>query len=245
MELALFRRLEVFTRLSGDDKAALERIVSRIKTVPPRRDLISEGDPPTHVNLVIRGWAARYKMLPDGKRSLVSFFIPGDFCDLNIYILRQMDHSIAAITTLKVALLEPEALLNLMQSHPRITQALLWHELVGAAVQREWTHNLGARAAYERLAHLFAELFLRMRSVGLTMGESCDFPLTQYDLAEATGLTPVHINRTLQALRADGMLELERKRLTIPDLKRLMEVAMFNANYLHLEHEGAHLDAND
>jgi len=245
VDLALFKRLEVFTRLSADDKAALDAIATKTRLVPARRDLIGEGDRPTHVHLVIRGWAARTKMLPDGRRSQVSVFIPGDFCDLNFYILRALDHSISAITPLKVAQLEPDQLLEVMSKRPRVTQALLWHELVGAAVQREWTHNLGARPAYERIAHLLIELFLRMRSVELTYGDSCDFPLTQYDLAEATGLTPVHVNRTLRSLRADGLVELERRRLVIPDLQRLIDVALFNANYLHLEHEGAHLDAND
>lgn len=245
MESALFSRLELFTRLSDADKAALGKLVTRTRTVTARRDLISEGDPPTHVNLVLKGWGGRYKMLPDGKRSLVSFFIPGDFCDLNIFILKQMDHSIAAITALKVAAIEPSDLLTLMRNHPRVTQALLWHELVSAAVQREWTHNLGARPAYERLAHLFVELFLRMRSVGLAEPDGCEFPLTQYDLAEATGLTPVHVNRTLQSLRADGLVDIDRRRLSIPNLARLMEASMFNPNYLHLEREGAYLDAND
>lgn len=245
METALFNRLELFTRLSQADKAALSKLVARTRTVPARRDLISEGDPPTHVNLVLKGWGGRYKMLPDGKRSLVSFFIPGDFCDLNIFILKQMDHTISAITALKVAAIEPDNLLTIMRDHPRVTQALLWHELVSAAVQREWTHNLGARPAYERLAHLFVELFLRMRSVGMAEPDGCDFPLTQYDLAEATGLTPVHVNRTLQSLRADKMVEIDRRRLTIPNLTRLMEASMFNPNYLHLEREGASLDANE
>ena len=243
--MALLNRLELFTRLSDADRAALGKLVARTRIVPARRDLISEGDPPTHVNLVLKGWGGRYKMLPDGKRSLVSFFIPGDFCDLNIYILKQMDHTIAAITQLKVAAIEPNDLLIIMRDHPRVTQALLWHELVSAAVQREWTHNLGARPAYERLAHLFVELFLRMRSVGMAEADGCDFPLTHYDLAEATGLTPVHVNRTLQLLRADGMIELEQKRLIIPDLDRLMDAAMFNPNYLHLEREGSYLDANE
>ena len=245
MDTALFNRLELFTRLSEEDRAALDKLLFRTRVVQPRRDLISEGDPPTHVNLVLKGWGGRYKTLPDGKRSLVSFFIPGDFCDLNIYILKQMDHTIAAITQLKVAAVEPTDVLSLMRDHPRVTQALLWHELVSAAVQREWTHNLGARPAYQRLAHLLVELFLRMRSIGQVDGKECDFPLTQYDLAEATGLTPVHVNRTLQSLRADGLVVIDRRRLTIPNLSRVMEASMFNPNYLHLEREGAYLDAND
>ncbi len=245
MESALFKRLELFTRLSSEDRAALSRLTTKIRVIEPRKDLIREGDLPTHVNLVLRGWGARYKMLPDGKRSLVGFFIPGDFCDLNTYILKQMDHSIGAITSLRVATIEPHDLLQLMVDHPQVTQALLWHELVNAAVQREWTHNIGARPAFQRLAHLLVELFMRMQSIGLADANSCDFPLTQYDLAEATGLTPVHVNRTLQLLRGELLVEIGQKRLRIPDLARLQEAAMFNPNYLHLDRDGADPDAHD
>ena len=113
------------------------------------------------------------------------------------------------------------------------------------AIQREWTLNIGQRSAYERIAHVLVELFLRLQVIGHTRGETCDFPLTQTDLADATGLTPVHVNRTLQELRRDKLIELERKQLHILDLPRMMDVAMFNANYLHLDHEGRHFDAND
>jgi CRP-like cAMP-binding protein len=133
----------------------------------------------------------------------------------------------------------------MMFDHPRITQALFWDELVTVAIQREWTLNVGQRTAYERIAHLLCELYLRLRTVGLTDGTSCHFPLTQVDLADATGLTAVHVNRTLQELRRDGLIELQSKTLTIPDLNALRQVALFNDNYLHLDREGAHLDAND
>jgi CRP-like cAMP-binding protein len=113
------------------------------------------------------------------------------------------------------------------------------------AIQREWTLNLGQRTAYERIAHLFVELFLRLEVVGLTNGGSCEFPLTQNDIADATGLTAVHVNRTLQDLRRDGLVELQSRVLTIPDMKALKNAALFNENYLHLGREGRHLDAND
>jgi CRP-like cAMP-binding protein len=132
----------------------------------------------------------------------------------------------------------------LIENYPRVTQALWWEALVNAAIQREWTLNLGQRTAYERIAHLLVELFCRLKSVRMTQGDSCDFPLTQNDLADAAGLTAVHVNRTLQELRRDGLIVLEHKRLTIPDLKRLAEAAMFNASYLHLDHEGRHLDSD-
>src|SRR5689334_19338896 len=238
-------KLEAFTRLSADDKAALAGLCRNIRVVDARRDLITEGDRPRYVHLMVDGWACRYKQLPDGKRQIVSLFVPGDFCDVNVYILKYMDHSIGAITRLKAAMITPEEMSALTAERPRITQALWWHELVTAAVQREWTLNLGQRSAYERLAHLLVELYLRLQAVGRAHDGRCDFPLTQNDLADATGLTAVHVNRTLQELRRDGLIELERKQLQILDLQRLMDVAMFNANYLHLDHEGRHLDANE
>lgn len=242
---ALALRLEAFTRLSSEDKAVLAKVSKTSRVIPPRRDLIREGENPKYIHLMLDGWACRYKTLPDGRRQIVAFFVPGDFCDLNVYVLRQMDHSIGAITRLSVADINRDEMDRLTANYPRITQALWWEALVNASIQREWTLNVGQRTAYERLAHLLTELFLRLRTVNLTNGVSCDFPLTQNDLADATGLTAVHVNRTLQELRRDKLIELERRRLTIPDLQRLMDAAMFNPNYLHLDHEGRHLDANN
>jgi CRP-like cAMP-binding protein len=241
---AVASKLEAFTRLSADDRDALTRVTLNTRHVDARRDVISEGDKPRFVHLVMDGWGARYKSLTDGKRQIVSIFLPGDFCDLNVYILKHMDYSIGAITRMKVAMITPEEMDALISQRPRITQALWWHELVSTAIQREWTLNLGQRSAYERLGHLLVELYLRLRTVGRAHDNRCDFPLTQNDLAEATGLTAVHVNRTLQELRGDGLIELERRQLHILDLKRLMDVSMFNANYLHLDQEGRHLDAN-
>lgn len=244
-EPAVASKLGAFTRLSADDKAALVRISQNVRIVDARRDLVSEGDKPRCVHLVLDGWAARYKSLPDGRRQIVSIFLPGDFCDLMVYILKSLDHSICAITRLKAAMITPDEMTALMSDRPRMTQALWWNELVTAAIQREWILNLGQRSAYQRLGHLFVELYLRLSAVGGTQNGRCDFPLTQNDLADATGLTAVHVNRTLRDLRGDGLIELERRQLHILDLERLMDISMFNANYLHLEHEGRHLDAND
>ena len=241
---AVASKLEAFTRLSADDRAALQEIARNFRFIDARRDVIAEGDRPRYVHLVLDGWACRYKQLPDGKRQIVAIFVPGDFCDVNVYILKQIDHSMGAITRLKVAMITPEEMNALTAERPRITQALWWHELVTAAVQREWTLNLGQRSAYERLAHLLLELYLRLQTVGRARDGRCDFPLTQNDLADATGLTAVHVNRMLQELRRDGLIELERKQLQILDMQRMMDVSMFNPNYLHLDHEGRHLDAN-
>lgn len=238
-------KLEAFTKLSPDDKAALANISRNVRFVDARCDLISEGEKPRFVHLVLDGWGCRYKQLPDGRRQIVGLFVPGDFCDLNIYILKYMDHSIGAITRLKVSVITPDEMTALTTDRPRITQALWWNELVTTSVQREWTLNIGQRSAYERIAHLLMELYNRVETVGRGHNGRCDFPLTQNDLADATGLTAVHVNRTLQELRRDKLIELDRRHLQILDIPGMMAAAMFNPNFLHLDREGRHLDSNE
>jgi CRP-like cAMP-binding protein len=246
MGIRLALRLAAFTKLSVADREAIEALAARRqRQFGARHDLIREGDKPRAVFLMLEGWACRYKQLADGRRQIVAFFVPGDLCDVNVFILREMDHSIGAINKVRAAEIGREDFDQLMSDHPRISQALYWNELVNISVQREWAVDLGQRSAYERLAHLFCELFVRLLTVELTTDHSFDFPLTQTDLADAMGLTTVHVNRMLRQLREDGLIELDRKRLNILDLDRLKHVAMFNAKYLHLDREGRHLDAND
>ena len=246
MNNPLVRRLELFTRLSSADKEAIVRASGEhVRLFNAHEDIIREGDRAKDVNLILSGWACRYKLLEDGRRQIIAFFVPGDLCDLNIFILKEMDHSIGTITAVRLAELSRETLETLTLGHPRVTQALWWHTLVTAAIQREWTISLGQRTALERMAHLFCEMFLRLRAVGLTQGNSCELPLTQGELGEATGLSTVHVNRTLQELRALGQIVLRGKTLTIPDLDLLRTTAAFNPNYLHFDREGAHLDANE
>ncbi len=233
-------------RLSSTDRAYLTRAASeRLRKFGPRVDIVREGERPKDVQLVVAGWACRYKQLEDGRRQVVSIFLPGDSCDLNVFILREMDHSIGSITDVTVADLSREFFEEISAGYPRIVTALWWESLVDAAIQREWTLNLGQRTALERMAHLLCELFFRLRLAGLTNGESCDFPLTQADLADASGLSKVHVNRTLQELRSANLIVLKGKTLVVPDLRRLMDAGLFNSNYLHMEREGRQLDATE
>jgi CRP-like cAMP-binding protein len=155
-----------------------------------------------------------------------------------------MDHSIGTITPVTVAEVSREAFEETGLKHPRVVQALWLENLMNAAVQREWIVNLGQRSGLERIAHLICELFLRLRSVGLTQRNTCAWPITQIELADTTGMTSVHVSRTLQELRNRNLVRLKDHLLTIPDLKALMRLAMFNSNYLHLPREGAYLVAN-
>jgi CRP-like cAMP-binding protein len=243
---SLIRKLEHFVRLSQTDRVILDRAASeRVRRYGPRVDITREGDRPKDVHLILSGWACRYKQLEDGRRQVVSFFLPGDLCDLNIFILREMDHSIGTITSVSIADLSRDFFDEMSAGHPRIVTAFWWESLVNAAVQREWTMNLGQRTALERMAHLLCEIFFRLRIAGLTREDSCDFPLTQADLADATGLSKVHVNRTLQELRSAGLIVLKGKMLVVPSLERLMNAGLFNANYLHMDREGRQLDANE
>ena len=241
----LIRKLGHFTRLSQHETEVLARLCrSRSRQFGPRETIIGEGERPQAVNLFLDGWACRHKGLEDGRRQIISLFVPGDLCDINIFILNQMDHSISAVTPVTVAEISRDRFEAIIESHPRITQALWWETLVSAAIQREWTTSLGQRDAKERISHLLCELFVRLDCVGLVDGSSCPLPLSQAEIGEMTGLTTVSVNRVLQDLRHSGLIELKRKVLTIHDRPALERIAMFDANYLHLEGEGKHLAAN-
>jgi CRP-like cAMP-binding protein len=246
MTTHLIQKLEQFTKLSAEDKEALNMAsLEGVRHLAARGDIIREGDRPQTLNLILSGWACRYKHLEDGRRQIISFFLPGDLCDNHVFILRQMDHSIGTLTPVTFAQLPRRRVEEITLKHPRITQAFWWESLVNAAIQREWTVSLGQRDALERVAHLLCELFLRLRGVGLTDGNSCEMPLTQAELADAMGLSVVHVNRTLQELRATKLIVLRGRTLTIPDMPALQNAAQFNPNYLHLDDEGRHLDANE
>lgn len=231
----LARRLNAFSRLSAEDAAAVDRAANRpARSIAAKRDLVREGDRPRVVFLIKKGWAARYKTLQDGRRQLVAFLLPGDLCDLNNYILERMDHSIGALSAVDYVELGHDQLHRLAAEHPAVAQALWWQLLVGMAVEREWIVNLGQRTALERLGHLFCEIYYRLRAVGLAAGRRLDLPITQLDLAEATGLTAVHVNRTLQEMRATGLIVLKDRVLEITDLEALEDMSLFNPDYLHL-----------
>ncbi|MGY3620531.1 CRP-like cAMP-binding protein [Bradyrhizobium sp. USDA 10063] len=150
----LVRKLEQFVRLSSADRAFLTRAASeRLRKFGPRVDIVREGERPKDVQLVVAGWACRYKQLEDGRRQVVSFFLPGDICDLNVFILREMDHSIGSITDVTIADLSREFFEEISAGYPRIVTALWWESLVDAAIQREMdaepgpAHGAGAHGA--------------------------------------------------------------------------------------------------
>ncbi len=229
----LIAKLEKIARLSDDDRQALSEICRDIREVAARRDIIGEGDRPDNVHVMLSGWAARYKVLPDGSRQITAFLIPGDFCDLHVTILKQMDHGIQALTPATVAFIPHQVMQDLPLHRPELARALWWATLVDEAVLREWIVNIGRRDAYQGVAHLLCELHARMRHVGLVDEGRFPLPLTQEELADALGLTPVHVNRVLQRLRGDGLITLQERVLTLEDPAGLRKAAGFDPSYLH------------
>ncbi len=232
----VIRRLDGFRKLS-DDAAGLIRsaLRERVLKAGSGEDLISEGDRAENVRVFLSGWACRYKVLEDGRRQIVNFVLPGDTCDAYIYLFSRMDHSLATLTPVVYAEFDRASFEQLISADKTIAEAFYCETLSNCAIQREWTLNIGRRDAIERVAHVVCELFVRLSVVGLAHGNSFAFPVTQMDLADATGLSTVHVNRTLQELRASGLITLRERQMIIHDLEGLSRMAMFTPHYLHLE----------
>jgi CRP-like cAMP-binding protein len=230
----LIRRLENFASLSQEEKNGIEDSISSVRRFDSHEDLLQEGEPPTGVNLILEGFACRYKLLRDGRRQIVAYFIPGDTCDVRICLLKRMDHSIGTLSPVEAALISRQSMDDLTERFPRLTRAFWWMTLVEESVTREWVVNVGNRTAFERVAHLFCELFVRLQAVGLTRGDNCELPLTQHEIGETLALSTVHVNRTLMELRRTGLVTFQSRRLVIHDFAALQSAAGFDRGYLHL-----------
>lgn len=241
MDNALVKKLEGYTPLEPEDKRLLNSFVRNPRSVAARTDLAAEGERPVSVHLVLEGFACRYKFTAEGNRQIMAYLLPGDFCDLHVFVLKQMDHSIATISPCTVVDIPHKQIFTLLQ-RPTLSLALWCAALVDAAVLREWLVNVGQRRASQRLAHVLCELLLRLRIVGLA-DNSFDLPLSQKDLADTIGVSDVHLNRVLQELRRKELISWRGELLVIKDIDRLMQYSGFNPNYLHIGRQGANPDA--
>ncbi len=233
----LIRKLEMFGPLPEDDKRLLDQIIQHPRTVGSYQDIIREGDAPTDVRLILEGFACRYKMLPGGTRHIMAYLIPGDICDLHVFILKAMDHGISTLSPCTVVGIPRQRVLELIE-RPCIARAFWWAALVDEATLREWLVNIGGRTAEKRVAHLLCELLVRLQAVGLVTDGAYELPLTQTILGETMGLSTVHMNRVLQSLRMENLMTLSHKKLVIPDIDKLKQFSGFNPNYLHMQDIG-------
>ncbi|UZK65826.1 Crp/Fnr family transcriptional regulator [Sphingomonas sp. M1-B02] len=227
------QRLRGHGPLTEDEVALLTAACQSTRELPAGFHLIREGDCPDPVFVMLEGWAFRYKILPDGGRQIIAFMLPGDFCDVHISVLEEMDHSIVTLTKSRVAAIPHTQMEALVESRPSITRAFWWSQLVDQGILRAWIVSMGRRKATERVAHLMCELYIRMRNIGMATDDRCEMPLTQIVLADAVGLTPVHVNRVLRRLRLEKVMELRSGSLKIIDPAKLARIAGFDDNYLH------------
>ncbi|SDE55555.1 Crp/Fnr family transcriptional regulator [Belnapia rosea] len=236
MDSPFVMKLEQFRRFSDEDRRLLSELTSkRQQQYGAREDIVREGEHSPDIHVVISGLACRYKILQDGRRQIMAFLVAGDPCDSEIFILKEMDHSIGTLMPSVIASIPGDTMKDLLLNRPGIALAFWWNTLQDEGVLRERIIDEGRRDAYSRIAFMIYEILLRLRAVGVMDDESFDLAITQTDLADATGLTPVHVNRMLQRLREEKLIAVEGKRWTVLDPAGLRKAAQFEANYLHLD----------
>ena len=235
----LLRKLEATGTPTDEERRALSQLPGTVRVFAAREDIVRQGDRPDVVCLLLEGFACRYTVVPSGKRQILSFHIAGDIPDLQSLFLSQMDHGLGTLVPTRIATIPHSAMCGLIDRHPRIAH-LLWREtLIDAAIFRQWMVGIGRRTAYARVAHMICEFVQRMMAVGLSDGRTCQLPLTQTDIADAVGLTNVHVNRTVSELKASGLMAWERGLLTVHDWDGLREAGEFDPMYLQLRHDDA------
>jgi CRP-like cAMP-binding protein len=232
----LIRKLENVATLTEPQRDLLQRLCEKPRAVPAHRDILRQGERPNHIHLILEGWAMRYNVLPDGSRQITAFLLPGDFCDMQVMVLDQMDHSIATLSPASIAYLPIDVARELAGQKPELVQALWWATLVDESVLRGWIVNLGRRDALQRTAHMLCELYQRMDNVGQVHGKAFDLPLTRDEIADSLGVTPTHLYRVLKTLTGEGLIAFKGQRLSVPDIDQLKSFAGFDPAYLHPEH---------
>src|ERR1700732_41130 len=230
----LVAKLLQFTPLSDEDIRVLEALCSSEKRFKGGVDTLAEGDAMRSTFIVTHGMACRYRLLSDGRRQVLSFFIPGDFFGLHAFLLGSIDHFIGTVGPTRLAEIDRDTGIAMVTHHPRIRAALWWSARQEDAMLRERIVALGRRSARGRVAYLLCELVWRQRAAGMIKDNAIRLPLTQTDLADALGLTAVCVNRVLQSFRRDQLITLAQRRLILHDVERLQDISGLTPDYLQL-----------
>jgi CRP-like cAMP-binding protein len=227
-ENPLVAKLSQFAPLSHKDIGLLEALCLPEERSRAEVNIVVEGETPRSLFVVTRGMACRYRLMPDGRRQILTILLPGDLFGLPRFLLHPMDHSVAAIGPTRIAAIGREAAIDIIANHPRIGAALWWSVMQEEAMLRERIVALGRRSARGRVAYLLCEIVWRQRAVGIAEDHAVRLPFTQTDLGDMLGLTSVHINRV------DELITLDRRRLTLLDTERLQAIAGLTPEYLKL-----------
>ncbi len=230
-------KLRARDTISAEEEEVIRASLGEVRLLTAGTTCIRAGERLSSSTLLIDGLMCRYKDLPGGERQITELHIPGDFLDLHSFSLKQLDHNILALTACRVVLVPHARLTEITERHPHLARVYWFLTALDAAIHREWVLSLGRRNAIERIAHLMCELRVRLGLIDLADDRGFDLPLTQTDLSDCTGLTPVHVNRTLRELRERGLMEFRGRRVTIMDMTGLIALAEFDDNYLYLRRE--------
>ena len=231
--LQLSRKLTRLTPLGVEDVRLLAALPIQLEQVPRFGVLVREGDVPQRCCLLVRGYAGRYKEAATGTRQIVAFHMAGDLLDIQHLLLARADHSVETITSATIAWIAKAELLRVATERPNIGKALWRDCLIDASIFREWVLNVGRRGAKSRIAHMLCEFIVRCEAAGLGDRHRFELPFTQQQIADATSLTPVHVNRMLKELDADRAIERHRNQFSVLDWDRLCSIADFDPAYLH------------
>jgi CRP-like cAMP-binding protein len=229
------KKLRLRSTISNEEEQAIRGLVSQTRQVRADSLLVRAGQELNSSILLVDGWLFRSKDLQSGVRQVLEIHVSGDFADLHGFTLKRLDHDIVTVTECTIAEVPHARLIDLFERHPDLVRIYWLMTNIDASISREMILSLGQRSAVSRMAHLFCELHARLEVVGRTRGNMFDFPLTQRELADCLGLTVVHVNRTLQELRRNGLIESQNRQLVIVDKPRLEALAEFDPAYLHLE----------
>ena len=226
--------LELRSVLTEDDRQAILALPYSMKSLAPGSYAVREGEPPTGCGILVSGFAYRQKLTGDGGRQILSIHIPGEALDFQNIFLNVADHSVQMLTRGHVALIPRADIQKIAKHSAAIGHAILVNILVDASIFREWLLNVGRRDAKSRLAHVLCELAVRLDAHGLADDMGYHLPMTQAELADALGLTPVHLNRVIRSLEVDGLINRSKRDVSFPDWERMRDIADFNDRYLHL-----------
>lgn len=230
----LLENLELRSPLPEADRQAILTMPYTLKSLAPGSYLVRDGELPSGCGILVSGFAYRQKLAGDGGRQILSFHVPGEPLDFQNIFLNVADHSVQMLTRGQIALVPRAEIQKIARSSPAIGHAIMVSILVEASIFREWILNVGRRDAKSRLAHMLCELAVRLDAHGLAAGMGYHLPMTQAELADALGLTPVHLNRVIRLLEVDGLLQRSKRELSFPDWERMRDLADFNECYLHL-----------
>jgi CRP-like cAMP-binding protein len=231
----LVRRLRAIAELGPAEVAALRSLGEPVRLAPARTTLLAQGERAGTAVLLQEGWAIRHRTLADGRRQVLDFVVPGDLCDPSSFVLPRRDYAITAITRVAYALVQPEDVLKLLAGSSRLGALLWWLEAQEEYFARAHLVAVGRLTAYERIAYLIWELWMRLRAVGLATEQSFELPATQDLIADATGLSHVHVSRTLGRMGREGLIQRTDHRYRILQPSRLMALAQVDAGQRRLD----------